>query len=154
MRQVRKIWLLHLLFVATLFVQIASATYYLPESSYENSTWQNSSICEQKEFNMRIDFAVCDTEASQFADETEPSDQFDIADQYFYGCEIFKRGDYIRDETIHLGILDIGGQRSDEALNKSDTSCHSDCSRTVAPTPQHRNTQRLWGRIHDVDPIY
>lgn len=154
MRQVRKIWLLHLLFVATLFVQTASATYYLPEGRYENSNWQDRSICEQKESNVRTDFAVCDTEALRFANEAELCDQFDIADQYFYSCEIFKRGDYIRDETIYLGILDIGGQRSDEALNKSDTSFHSDCSRTVAPTPQHRNTQRLWGRIHDVDPIY
>jgi len=154
MRQIRRIWLLRLLLLTALFVQTASATYYLPESRYENSTWHNRSICEQKESNVRIDFAVCDTEALQFANEAELCDQFDIADQHFWSSEIFKRGDYIRDETIYLGILDTGGQRIDEALIKSDTSCHSDCSRVGASARQHRNTQRLWGRIHDVDPIY
>lgn len=154
MREIRKIRLFALLLVAALFVQNVSATYCLPESRYENSAWKNSSICERKEFNVRINFTVCDTRALQSANETELSEQFDIADQYFYNCEIFERGNYIRNETVYLGILDIGGQRIDEALLKSDTSCHSNCSRLGAPARQHINTQGLWGRIHDAGPIY
>jgi len=154
MSGIRKIWFFSLLVVAALFVCSASAAYYLPDSSYEYGAWEGSSIYRENGFNVRTDFAVCDTEALQFANETELSDQFDIADQYFYISAIFKRGDYIRDETIYPGILDTGGKRIDKALLKSDTSCHSDCSRVGAPARQHRNTQRLWVRIHDAVPIY
>ena len=154
MSGIRKIWFFSLLVVAALFVCSASAAYYLPDSSYEYGAWEGSSIYRENGFNVRTDFAVCDTEALQFANETELSDQFDIADQYFYISAIFKRGDYIRDETIYPGILDTGGQRIDEALLKSNTGCHSDCSRVGAPARQHRNTQRLWVRIHDAVPIY
>ena len=154
MSGIRKIWFFSLLVVAALFVCSASAAYYLPDSSHEDGAWEGSSIHRENDFNVCIDFAVCDTEALQFANETELSDQFDIADQYFYISAIFKRGDYIHDETIYPGILDTGGQRIDEALLKSNTGCHSDCSRVGAPARQHRNTQRLWVRIHDAVPIY
>ena len=154
MKEIRKVRLFALLIVAALFVQNVSATYCLPESRYENNAWRNSSICGRKEFNVRIDFTICDTRALQSANETELSEQFDIADQYFYSCQIFKRGNYIRDEIVCLGILDIGGQRIDEALLKSDTSCHSNSSGLGAPARQHRNTRGLWGRIHNAGPIY
>jgi len=155
MREIRKIRLFALLVVAAIFVQNVSATYCLPESRYENGDWKNSSICERKEFNVRIDFTVCDTRALQSANETELSEQFDMADQYFYSREIFKRGNYICNETVYLGILDIGRQPINKALLRSDTSCHSNCSRLGgAPARQHRNNQGLWGRIHNAGPIY
>jgi hypothetical protein len=69
--RLRKTWVFSLLVVATLFAGTASATIYLPDSSYEEGAWQGSSIYEEEGFNVLVEFAVYDTDNLQFAGEID-----------------------------------------------------------------------------------
>jgi len=140
-----KILFCGLLIVATLFARTASATYYLPDSSYEGGAWQGSSTYEKNGFNVLVDFAVYDTgNLPEFADETALAEQLNLAGQYIYAYQIFNHRDDIYEEIAYFGILDIDEQQIDEALIKNDTGSYDDGSGGVAPTPEDSEIQGTW----------
>jgi len=144
MKRTGKILVCGLLIVATLFARTASATYYLPDSSYEGGAWQGNSIYEENGFNVLVDFAVYDTGNLQFADETALAEQLNLAGQYIYAYQIFNHWGDIYEEIAYFGILDIDKQPIDEALIKNDTGSYDDGSGGVAPTPEDSEIQGTW----------
>jgi uncharacterized protein (UPF0333 family) len=143
MRGIKKIWFFGLLVVAALFAQSASATYYLPGSSYENGAWRSSLIYEENG-NVLIDFAVYDTDNLQPAGKIALAERLNMAGQYIYTYQIFDHPDDIYEEISYFGILDINGVQVGEALFKGDTGCYDDGSRRVAPTPKDSNARGTW----------
>ena len=67
MIEIRKIGLFSLLVVGTLFVGTASATYHLPDTSYNDHFWQGSSTRRDNSFNVLTDSAICDVEKTPFS---------------------------------------------------------------------------------------
>jgi hypothetical protein len=142
--RLRKTWVFSLLVVATLFAGTASATIYLPDSSYEEGAWQGSSIYEEEGFNVLVEFAVYDTDNLQFAGEIALDAQLNLAGQYIYAYQIFNHMEDIYEEIAYFGILDIDRQPVDEALIENDTGSHDDGSGGLAPTPEDSDVQGTW----------
>jgi hypothetical protein len=144
MMRLRKIWAFNLLLVATLFAGTASATLYLPDSSYEDGAWQGNRIYEEDGFSVLVEFSVYDTDNLQFAEETALAEQLGLAGQYIYAYQIFNHVDDIYEEVAYFGILDSEGEQISEAAIMGDTTCHDDGSGGVAPTPEDSETQGTW----------
>ena len=142
MKVIRKTGLLGLLVIATLFLQNVSATILLPVSSYAEAegNWQGKSYHEKDGYNLRIDFAVYDTEA--YPGDFTWAAELDMleTDRYIYAYQIFNRaGDY--EEVSYFSILDIDGNPIVESLMHS-TSSQDDERGGVAPEPS--GTQGVW----------
>jgi hypothetical protein len=154
MKGTKKIWLFGLVALTTLFAGTASATFYLPQSSYEDGAWQGSKIYNEDGFNVLVDFAVYDTDDLQLADETELAGQLALDGQYIYAYQVFNHMDDIYEDVAYFGILDSEGEQIDEALIMGDTTSYDDGSGGVAPTPTGSEVQGTWVWTFDGGYIY
>jgi len=140
----RRIWLFGLLVVATLFVCSASATYCLPDSSYEDGAWQGGSIYRENGFNVLTDFTVYDVANLQLADENALAEQLNAAGQHIYTYQIFNYPNDMYEEIVRFGALNIDGAHIDEAPTGNGIGCHSDCSWTVTPMSKGGDIRGDW----------
>jgi len=121
---IKKFGLLSLLLVATLAVHNASATIseliYLPDSSYAEAqdAWQGFSIYDELGFNVRVDFAVYDTEYLQKQGEIALADALDMDGRYIYAYQIFQHPDPAEsyEDVAYFGLLDIDKNPIDAPL--------------------------------------
>jgi len=108
MRVIRKIALFSLLVIATLFVQNAGAV-TLPISSYADGDWQGSSLFDEEDFYVRVDFAVYDTENLLPGAETTFAEELDLPGRYIYAYQIFNAtAEFANEEIGYFAIFGIG----------------------------------------------
>lgn len=110
----------------------------LPESHYLDGIWQGTSYYQEDGFNVRIDFAVYDTDnyPDDFEWTAEPS--MPETDRYIYAYQIFNTADK---EVAYFQILDIDEEPIPEAVMHSTTS-QDDQSGGVEPLES--DTQGVW----------
>ncbi len=153
MRVTRKLGLLSLLVIATLFIQNASATLHLPVSSYAEveGNWQGDQLYTDTEndLEVRVEFAVYHTftmtydEGIAFINELGLSDPY----PYIYAYQIFDLAG--SEEIASFAIFGIG----EYPLDVVEESIHSvdDGHGGIAPKPKPNgvyftpsNTRGVW----------
>lgn len=151
MRTIRKIGLLSLLAVATLFVQNASATLepLLPVSSYSNGDWQgfrlyNEEIIPGVFLRGRIDFALYDRNHLEYQGEIDWLDELDITEQgrYVYAYQIFN--DFTNDSdaaVVYFAIFGLDEEQLDVA--EENIGSYDDEHGGIAPTREYLSEDHL-----------
>ena len=154
MEVIRKIGLLSLLVVATLFVQNASATLapILPDSSYyDGYVFYEEEVGPGVFLQGRIDFAVYDTEGENGNEFENAGFETPGTGRYIYAYQIFNDYDYFSEEAVaYFAILDIDGALIDEALVNG-TSSQDDGEGGIAPA---ENSPRAWTWKEESDGGY
>ena len=110
MRVIKRIGLFSLLAVVTLLSQNASATIYLPISSYADGQWQGSSYYDEGDFDLHIDFAVYDsdnmTSGSEAVFVNSIVTALSMEGQYIYTYQIFNHNPD-SDEVAYFAVFDF-----------------------------------------------
>jgi len=121
----------------------AQMVWLLPESHYLDGAWQGTSYYEEQDgLNVRIDFAVYDTEDEDHPDDFEWTAEPPMpeTDRYIYAYQIFNHPT-ADEEVAYFQVLDIDGGAINEALMHSTTS-QDDLSDGVEPLES--DTQGVW----------
>ena len=132
----------------------ASATYILPVSSYAEAqgAWQGSSLYEEDNFSVLVEFAVYDRDNLQYTDEISlESDLSGILGdgQYIYAYQLFNTTKEGYDEIAYFGLLDSLGAALDDLLTYGDSTAYDDSAYNsgdggVAPMPVDSETEFVW----------
>lgn len=143
MKVMKKFGSLALLLVITLLMQDASASTYMPESTYQDGVWQGTANYADEDlgYDVLIDFAVYDFETMDLARGesgfvTNLIDAVGLTGRYIYAYQLFNRpneGENEYGDVGYFGILDIDGERVDQALINGDTGSMT-WGEAVAPT--------------------
>jgi hypothetical protein len=139
-------------FVLLLFLCLnASATFILPVSSYAEAegAWQGSSLYEEDNFSVLVEFAVYDSDNLQYTDETSLVDEFGLDGQYVYAYQLFNTNQEGYDVIAYFGLLDSLGASLDGSLTYGDSTAYDDSAYNsgdggVAPTPVDSETEFVW----------
>ncbi len=100
-----KTWLIGLLAVATLFVGTASATYHLPDGSYNDHFWQGSPTRRDNSFNVLTDSAIYDVEKTPFSYEVTMFERSTIARRCIDAYQMFNRPKNVFEERKHFSDI-------------------------------------------------
>ncbi len=153
MKMIRKFGLLSLLLVAILFAQNASATLYLPDSSYAEAqnAWQGFSIYEEDGFNVRVDFAVYDKDYLQKSGEIAFVDTLDMDGQYIYAYQVFHNPNPQEDyeDVAYFGLLNIDKKPINAPLLDANSLDDNDGHSGIEPA-NITNTPTAW-KWHEFD---
>lgn len=142
MIEIRKIGLFSLLVVGTLFVGTASATYHLPDTSYNDHFWQGSSTYKNNGHNMPTEFAIYDTEKLRFEHNIMLYNQSNTAGRYINTLQIFNHSNTGYETIEYFDILDLDGHQIGGALFKGEADCCGDWSYREVLIPQRNGSQR------------
>jgi len=154
MRVIRKLGLLSLLVITTLFLQNASATIYLPVSSYAEAegNWQGDQLYTDTENDLEVmvEFAVYHTFSMTLPGEIAFINELGLSDPYpyIYAYQIFDLAG--SEEIASFAIFGIGEYPLDvveESINSVD-----DGQGGIEPKPKPdgahftpSNTRGVWG---------
>lgn len=150
MKMIRKFGLLSLLLVAILFAQNASATLYLPPSSYAGGAWQGfryyyEDLGDDDYLWGRIEFAVYDTDT--YPNEFVGDGGFEAPGegQYIYAYQIFN-DDPASDEAVgYFSVFAIDGAPLD--VDEDSIGSQEDPGGGVEPTKEgftSSNLEAFW----------
>jgi len=146
MKMIRKFGLLSLLLVAILFAHNASATLYLPDSSYAGGAWQgfryyDEDLGDGDYLRGRIDFAVYDTDT--YPDEFVGNGGFEAPGEgrYIYAYQILN--DYpASDEAVgYFSVFAIDGAPLD--VDEDSIGSQQDPGGGVEPTNEYFTSSNL-----------
>lgn len=112
----------------------------LPESHYLDGAWVGTSYYQEDGFNVRIDFAVYDTDDYPDDFEWTAEPPMPETDRYIYAYQIFNHHTADK-EVAYFQILDIDEEPIPEAVMHSTTS-QDDLSEGVEPLES--DTQGVW----------
>ena len=147
MRVIRKTGLLSLLVIATLFLQNASATLYLPISSYAEvqGNWQGEQLYTENGLEVTVEFAVYHTFSMTFDGEIAFINDLDLDNPYpyIYAYQIFDLAG--SEEIMSFAIFGIGEYTLD--VVEESISSVDDEQGGIAPTSnsfESSNTRGVW----------
>jgi len=150
MRMIRKIGLLSLLAVATLFVRNASATLepLLPESSYSNGDWQGFRFYDEEIepgvfLRGRVDFALYDTDNLQYQGEIDWLDGLGMTEhgRYVYAYQIFNDYDASDEAVSYFAIFGLDEEPLD--VEEENIGSYYDEQEGIAPTSEYLSEDKL-----------
>ncbi len=142
MIEIRKIGLFSLFVVGTLFVGTASATYHLPDSSYDDHIGRGRLTCEEHGFNVLTDSAICDVEKTPFSYKVTMFERSTIACRCIDAYQMFNRPNTGYETIEYFDILDLDGHQIGRALFKGEADCCGDWSFREVLIPQRNGSQR------------
>lgn len=139
---IRKIGLFSLFVVGTLFVGTASATYHLPDTSYNDHFWQGSPTRRDNSFNVLTDSAIYDVEKTPFSYEVTMFERSTIAGRYINTLQIFNHPNTGYETIEYFDILDIDGHQTGRILFQGESACYDNWPCREVLIPQRNGSQR------------
>ena len=137
-----KTWLIGLLAVGTLFVGTTSATYHLPDTSYNDHFWQGNSTYKNNGHNMPTEFAIYDTEKLRLEYNIMLYNQPNTAGLYINTLQIFNHPNTGYETIEYFDILDLDRHQIGGALFKGESACYDNWPCREVLIPQRNGSQR------------
>ncbi len=139
---IRKIGLFSLFVVGTLFVGTASATYHLPDSSYDDHFGQGSPTRRDNSFNVLTDSAICGVEKTPFSYKVTMFERSTIARRCIDAYQMFNHPNAGYETIEYFDILDLDGHQIGGALFQGESACYDNWSCREVLIPQRNGSQR------------